>query len=205
MDQEQIERNIAFIIEQQAKFWADIEVLKQARKEPDPRVERRLNRLERLFLLGVGMGRRERRARHDLDAKIDALINAQIQREEIDRQATQEFEAKMATLDVRLAALAESHAMTEEVMQQTRRQTEEVFQQSRRETDEAMQQSRRETEEMLQQLRREAEVANLESQRRFDQRMDALAAASTQLTVAMAELARALASTSTRVDALSAR
>ncbi|MBI1762331.1 MAG: hypothetical protein HYR56_12935 [Acidobacteria bacterium] len=229
MDQEQVERNIAFIIEQQAKFWTDIEALKQARKEPDPRIERRLNRLERVFLLGVGAGRRERRARHDLDAKINALIDAQIKREdedrqsrqkfeaamaalaetqarrgEDDRQAKQEFETKMTALEAKLVALAESHAKTEEVMRQSHAKTEEVFQQSRRETEEMFQQSRRETAEMFQQSRREAEVANLESQRRFDQRMDAIAVANSQLTLAMAELTRALASTSTRVDALSA-
>ncbi len=212
MDQEQIERNIAFIIEQQAKFWADIEALKQERKEPDPRTERRLNRLERLFLLGIGAGRRERRERHNLDDKLNALISAQISSEDKSGQAKAEFDAKMAALaqaqdrstqefEAKMAALAEAQAKTDIVIQQSRRETEEFIQQLRRETEEFIQLSRRQSEVSW----RKMEAYVQESRQSLDIRFDALTVAQAELTAAMAVLAQAMASTSVRVDAMSAK
>lgn len=89
MDNEQIEKNITFIIEQQAKFFADIEELKALGAQTDARIDRIGKRLDRAVRLGVQAVRQEREKRREMEetltAKLNSLIDAQIKAEE--RQA----------------------------------------------------------------------------------------------------------------------
>lgn len=75
MNQEDIERNIAFIVDQQAKFFADIEELKALGKRTDAR-------LSRAIRLAIAEARQERDKRRELAEKVDVLVNAQIKTEE---------------------------------------------------------------------------------------------------------------------------
>jgi hypothetical protein len=86
MNQEEIERNISFIIEQQARFFADIEELKALGKQTDARLDAISQRLTRAIRLGVAEARQEREKRRQLEetftGKLNALIAAQMRTEE---------------------------------------------------------------------------------------------------------------------------
>jgi hypothetical protein len=133
MNQEQIEKNIAFIIEQQAKFFADIEERKALGQQTDARLDnisRRLTRAIRLAIIEARQEREKRRAvderlraaEEQLNAKLNILIDAQIRYEEhsqhlhqqlveSQRQAQEQWREWQQALDKRLA---ESQARTEE-------------------------------------------------------------------------------------------
>ena len=99
MNQEEIERNITFIVEQQANFFADIEELKALGRQTDARLDRLSEqaefigrRLTRAIRLGAAEARQEREKRRAVDerlsaveerlsAKLDILIDAQIRTE----------------------------------------------------------------------------------------------------------------------------
>ncbi len=85
MNQEEIERNITFIIDQQAKFFADIEELKALGKQTDLRLDAISQRLTRAIRLGVAEARQEREKRRQLEetftGKLNALIAAQMRTE----------------------------------------------------------------------------------------------------------------------------
>lgn len=79
MSQEESERNFAFIVNQQAKFFADIEELKTLATRTDAR-------LTRAIRLAIIEARQEREKRRQLEetftAKLNARIDAQIRTEE---------------------------------------------------------------------------------------------------------------------------
>lgn len=79
MSQEESERNFAFIVNQQAKFFADIEELKTLATRTDAK-------LTRAIRLAIIEARQEREKRRQLEetftAKLNARIDAQIRTEE---------------------------------------------------------------------------------------------------------------------------
>lgn len=78
-DDERRWRQMDFILEHQAKFSADIEELKAA----DVRAARRMERLERVLMVVIRAGQRERRVWRE---KYDALVDAQIRSEDAARR-----------------------------------------------------------------------------------------------------------------------
>ncbi len=109
MNQEQIENNIAFIVEQQAKFFADIEELKALGQRTDAR-------LSRAIRLGIAEARQEREKRREVDekltAKLDILIDAQIRYEEHSQTRHAQAEAETALLKQALAEMARAISAT---------------------------------------------------------------------------------------------
>ncbi len=95
MNQEQIERNFTFIVEQQAKFFADIEELKALGKRTDAR-------LSRAIRLGIAEARQEREKRRQVEeqltAKLDILLDAQIRYEEYAQTRHQHLDEKLDRL-----------------------------------------------------------------------------------------------------------
>src|SRR5581483_1893519 len=102
MSQEEIERNFAFIVNQQAIFFADIEEMKALAVQRDARLDRIDKQIEfigrrltRAIRLGVAEARQEREKRRQLEetftAKLNALIDAQIRTEE----SVSNFESQM--------------------------------------------------------------------------------------------------------------
>lgn len=75
MNDEERQRTMDFILQQQAQFAVGMQRLEEA----DERASRRLDRLERTLVL---MARRFRRERDDIQERMAALVDAQIRREE---------------------------------------------------------------------------------------------------------------------------
>jgi hypothetical protein len=75
MNDEERQRTMDFILQQQAQFTVGMQKLEEA----DTRASRRLDRLERTLAL---MARRFRRERDDLQERMTALVDAQIRTEE---------------------------------------------------------------------------------------------------------------------------
>jgi hypothetical protein len=96
MNDEERQRTMDFILQQQAQFTVGMQKL----EEVDARASKRLDRLERYLRL---MGRRFRRGRNELDERMTALINAQIRSED-----------KASGTEDLLKRLEESHARSEE-------------------------------------------------------------------------------------------
>jgi hypothetical protein len=99
MSQEEIERNFAFIVNQQAKFFADIEELKTLAARTDAR-------LTRAIRLAIVEARQEREKRRQLEetftAKLNALINAQIRTEESVSTFQSQMEGSFAAFQSRM-------------------------------------------------------------------------------------------------------
>ena len=81
MTDEERQRTMDFILQQQAQFAAGMQMLEEA----DARASKRLDRLERTVIL---MGQQFRRERHDLRERIAALVDAQVRTEEAMRSLT---------------------------------------------------------------------------------------------------------------------
>ena len=79
MNDEERQRTMDFILQQQAQFAVGMQRLEKA----DARASLRLDRLERTVVL---MARQFRRERRDLRERIAALVDSQIMTEEITRQ-----------------------------------------------------------------------------------------------------------------------
>ncbi|MDT5268825.1 MAG: hypothetical protein QOH49_1011 [Acidobacteriota bacterium] len=79
MTDEERQRMMDFILQQQAQFAVGMQRL----EETDARASTRLDRLERTLIL---MARQFRRERRDLRERMAALVDAQIKTEEITRQ-----------------------------------------------------------------------------------------------------------------------
>lgn len=111
MNQEEIERNIAFIVDQQAKFFADIEELKALNAQAVERANRTDARLSRAIRLGIAEARQERAKRREseerLSAKMDILLDAQIRAEERQAKADERQARTENTMDDLKQALAE--------------------------------------------------------------------------------------------------
>jgi len=75
MNDEERQRTMDFILQQQAQFAVGMQKLEEA----DTRASRRLDRLERTLVL---MARRFRRERDDIQERMAALVDAQIRTEE---------------------------------------------------------------------------------------------------------------------------
>jgi hypothetical protein len=75
MNDEERQRTMDFILQQQAQFTVGMQKLEEA----DTRASRRLDRLERTLVL---MARRFRRERDDIQERMAALVDAQIRTEE---------------------------------------------------------------------------------------------------------------------------
>lgn len=75
MNDEERQRTMDFILQQQAQFTVGMQKLEEA----DARASKRLDRLERTLVL---MARRFRRERDDIQERIAALVDAQIRSEE---------------------------------------------------------------------------------------------------------------------------
>ena len=107
MKQEEIEKNIAFIIEQQANFFADIEERKAVNQRTDALQERIDKRLDRAVRLGTLAVRQEREKRREMEKqwteKVNALINAQMQLEDMQLQARVDLAEFRAETKVRQA------------------------------------------------------------------------------------------------------
>ncbi len=126
MTDEERQRTMDFILQQQAQFAAEMQRLEEA----DARASKRLDRLERYLRL---MGRRFRKGRNELDERMTALINAQIRSEDkaagtedllkrleesharSDERMTR-VEESYARSDERMARVEESHARSNEIM-----------------------------------------------------------------------------------------
>ncbi len=77
MTDEERQRQMDFILKQQAQFTVDMDRLGAS----DERAARRLDRLERIVKLAVRAGLRERRSRREQDERITALVDSQINTE----------------------------------------------------------------------------------------------------------------------------
>ncbi len=86
MTDEERQRTMDFILQQQAQFAAGMQRLEEA----DTRASLRLNRLERTLVL---MARQFRRERRDLRERMAALVDAQTKTEEITRQNSEAIRA----------------------------------------------------------------------------------------------------------------
>ncbi len=71
MTDEERQRTMDFILEQQAQFTANMQKLEEA----DTRAARRIDRLERVVKLAIRAGGRERK---DTRAKLNALIDSHV-------------------------------------------------------------------------------------------------------------------------------
>lgn len=88
MTDEERQRQMDFILKQQAQFTVNFQKLEEAQEEEHRATgerfqasERRLDRLERIVKLAVRAGLRERRSRREQDERITALVDAQISTE----------------------------------------------------------------------------------------------------------------------------
>ncbi len=101
--EEKMQRNMEFIVEQQAQFVTNIQLLQEQQTEITTKIDRltdsqrraedsrgkdasRLDRAERVLKLMVRAGQRGRRELRDQDTRIAALINTTEQLTEIVRQ-----------------------------------------------------------------------------------------------------------------------
>ena len=88
MDDAERQRTMDFILQQQAQITAGMQRFEEGMdrlEKADARASRRLDRLERMFVL---MTQQFRRERHDLRERIAALIDAQLRTEEAVRSLT---------------------------------------------------------------------------------------------------------------------
>ncbi len=95
MTDEERQRTMDFILQQQARFAANMQKLEEA----DTRAGQRIERLERVVKLAIRAGVRERK---DTRAKLDALIDSHIKLADSHVKLT-DAQAKLADAQVRLA------------------------------------------------------------------------------------------------------
>ncbi len=98
MTDEERQRQMDFILDQQAQFTVDMDELRAA----DERAAHRLNRLERVVKLAVRAGLRERHGRREQDERITAMGVAQVHTETIARQNTESI-SRLAEIVGRMA------------------------------------------------------------------------------------------------------
>jgi hypothetical protein len=125
MTSEEMQRTMDFILNEQAKTAASLEMLAQAQAEAVVReqqdaqrtqkADERIARLERLMILTIRAGRRER---HELRDRINALVNAQTHTEDV----LTEF---VETTEEKFTALAESQREMQAAMERLARRSEE--------------------------------------------------------------------------------
>jgi hypothetical protein len=82
MTDEERQRQMDFLLTQQAQFAANLQQHDEARQQAD----RRLDRLERVVKLAVRAGLRSRRNMREQDTRITTLVDSQLRTEEIARQ-----------------------------------------------------------------------------------------------------------------------
>ena len=92
MNDEERQRMMDFILQQQAQFAVGMQRLEEA----DARASLRLDRLERTVVL---MARQFRRERKDLRERIVALVDAQVRTEEITRRNSEAINALTKVVD----------------------------------------------------------------------------------------------------------
>ncbi|HWS87235.1 MAG TPA: hypothetical protein VN282_09740 [Pyrinomonadaceae bacterium] len=105
MTDEERQRTMDFILQQQAQITAGMQRFEegmQKLEEADARASRRLDRLERTVVLMAQQFRRERR---DLRERIGALVDARVKADE-----------RHAHLDEKMNALIDSQIRTEEAL-----------------------------------------------------------------------------------------
>src|SRR5438477_8053130 len=88
MDQKEIEKTIQFILDQQAKFAADIQQLGEAQKQ----AEGRLSRLEDAVVIGVNLI-------NDLTKNVSALAEAQKRTENTVSELSEKVDAFIITVE----------------------------------------------------------------------------------------------------------
>jgi hypothetical protein len=98
MNNEDLERKMAFIVDQQAQFAVDIEKLQQSIHETNGVVTRLA------YVTSEGF--------KDVNAKINALVDSQIANEELCKQRSQ-------VLDAKISALIDSQNRTDEQLNRT--------------------------------------------------------------------------------------
>ena len=106
MTPEERQRQMDFILEQQAQFTANVQQLQEAQT----RGEQRTGRLERVVKLMVRAGLRARRDAADQDARITTLVDSQFRTEEISRRNSEDIAALVTTTERNsqsISALAE--------------------------------------------------------------------------------------------------
>jgi hypothetical protein len=99
MNDEERQRTMDFILQQQAQFAVGMQKFEegmQRLEEADARADMRLGRLERMLVL---MARQFRRERRDLRERIAALVDAQVKTEEISRQNSESIRALTKAVD----------------------------------------------------------------------------------------------------------
>ena len=92
MNDEERQRTMDFILQQQAQFAAGMQSLEEA----DARASRRLDRLQHTLVL---MARRFRRERDDLQERMAALVDAQIRTEEATARMEEAVRSLTATTE----------------------------------------------------------------------------------------------------------
>jgi len=110
MNDEERQRTMDFILQQQAQFTVGMQKLEEA----DARASKRLDRFERTLRL---MGRRFRRERDDLRERMAALVDSQIKSEDkasMSDERLKRSEESFARSNERLTRIDESHARSEE-------------------------------------------------------------------------------------------
>jgi dynactin complex subunit len=167
-----IERKIAFIVDQQAGFFAGLEEVKALQARTDAR-------LDRAIRLGVLEVRRERVKRRELAEKLDALIDAQIRAEaetaslkEALRDIAQKAEAETASMKAALAEISQKAeaetALLKEAMREATKKSEGETALLKETLREATQKSEAETA-LLKEAMREMAQAVGQTNRRIDE------------------------------------
>jgi flagellar capping protein FliD len=95
---DRIERALDFLVEQQGQFLTGIQRLEALHEQTKAAHEQTEAALRRAIRLGMLEMRRERVRRHELEEKVDILIDAQIGYEERADRRAQRLEAKLERL-----------------------------------------------------------------------------------------------------------
>ena len=155
MTNEEMEKKMQFIVEQQALFFTDIQELKetvqalretaQAMSEVDGQAMKRIDRLERVLKLAIRTGQRERKAwRTEMkrsDEKMDMVLDSQLRRDESLAAFQAQVGESQAQLNQTIARVNESHAQLNESqaqLNQTMAQSHAQLNQSHAQLNQAM-------------------------------------------------------------------
>lgn len=95
MDQKDIEKTIQFILDQQAKFAADIQQISEAQKQ----AEGRLSGLEGAVVIGVNLINDLTKGTNDLTKNVSALAEAHKQTENTVSELAEKVDAFITTVE----------------------------------------------------------------------------------------------------------
>lgn len=110
MSNEEFERTMAFIVQQQAQFSVDIQRLQEAQTQTEQIVVKTAQTVAETGEIVARLANVTLEGFKDVNAKIDALVNSQIRSDE-------KLAASQTRTDERFAALADSQIRSDEKLQ----------------------------------------------------------------------------------------